>query len=216
MYLRIDDLRGIPSNRRDVDHAITELDERTPHHGQLQLGDVPQAKLGELLVFFFAQPSDEALRSQLLTILECRQSILGKYVVEFLSEVRCRDLELFAHLFQVAATDNADDALLAERGEQRVEFGEDRLTGKRERSVDVEQADGSRVLAVRVIRCHFARCDGGSWRGRGRLVVGVVFDGEKTGKMEASTFKACCLSVRALRVHSESKKRIRHAPRSAR
>lgn len=37
---------GVSSNRRDVDHSISEFDECAPHDGNFQLADVTQAELG--------------------------------------------------------------------------------------------------------------------------------------------------------------------------
>lgn len=143
-------LRGIPSDGRNIDHSIPKLDKRPPHHGHVQLGDVPQAELGQLLVLVLPQPADEALRIELLAILEGGETVFGKDVVELLGEIGRCDLELFAHLLEIAATHHTDDALGSEFGEQRVEFGRDALTCERERTVHVEEAERARIRPIAV------------------------------------------------------------------
>lgn len=150
-------LRSIPSDRRDVDHAISELDKSTTHDGQIELGDVLEAELGELLVLVLSQPADKALRGQLLAILERGQTVLGKDVVKLLGKVGGCDLKLLANLFEIATTDDTDDALLAQRGEESMELGCDGLACQREGTVDVEQADGARVLSIAVLGSHLER-----------------------------------------------------------
>ncbi|KAI3487832.1 hypothetical protein L1887_48207 [Cichorium endivia] len=141
---------GVPADGRDIDHAVPEFDEGAAHDGQIEVGDVLEAELGELLVPFLAEPADEALRGEQLAIAEAGETVFGKDVVELGDKVGCADLELFAHLFEVATTHNADDAVLAELGEESLEFGRDGLACERECAVHVEQTQYAWLLAIRV------------------------------------------------------------------
>lgn len=157
-------LRGIPSNGTDVDHAIPEFDKSSPHDWDIQLGDILQDELDQLLVLLLAHPADKALTGQLLSILVRRQTVLGEYVVPvFLDKVGRRVvLKLFANLFEVRASDNTNDALLAKLLEKSTELGRDRLTSKGQGAIDVEEAECARVDAIRV--CGGGHLEQDSWR----------------------------------------------------
>lgn len=73
----------VPAHRADVDHAISELNECTAHRRQtLEVGDVLEAKFGELLVFLFADPGDEGLRGQGSAHAVGGQAVFGEAEVE--------------------------------------------------------------------------------------------------------------------------------------
>ena len=126
----------------------------SPHNGDVQIGNIFQAELNELLVLFLSQPADEALRRKLLAILERGETVLRKDVVELVGKVRGSDLQLFTDLLEIAASYNANDALLAKLREESVEFGRDGLTGERECTVNIEKAEHARLLTVAVAGCH--------------------------------------------------------------
>lgn len=60
---------GVPTDRRDIDHAVAELDKSTALDRDVQVGDVVQAERGELLVLVFTNPLDEAVGGEGLAIL---------------------------------------------------------------------------------------------------------------------------------------------------
>lgn len=60
---------GVPTDRRDVDHAVAELDEGTALDRDVQVGDVVQAERGKLLVLIFTNPLDEAVGGEGLAVL---------------------------------------------------------------------------------------------------------------------------------------------------
>ena len=72
----------VPPNRRNVDHAIPELDKRAGLDGDVQIGNVPQDEVDERRVFFLSQPADEGLRREGLPEFESRESVFREAVVE--------------------------------------------------------------------------------------------------------------------------------------
>lgn len=105
----------VPPHGAHVDHAVPELDKRAPLDGDVEVGDVVQAEVGQLLPPVLAQPLDEAVGGQLLAELVRREAVLGEAEVEERGDGDARGLaELLLLLGQVGAADEADGALLAE------------------------------------------------------------------------------------------------------
>ncbi len=53
-------LAGVSPHGTDVDHAVAELDKSASHdRNAFDPRDVPQTKLGQLLIFLLADPLDE-------------------------------------------------------------------------------------------------------------------------------------------------------------
>ena len=98
-----------PGSESSLDHAVTELDERSsarakeehqlsglvrctignvPLDGDVEVGDVVQDEPDELLVLFLAEPLDKALRLELLAETDRRQAVLGKAKVKVVGDCR--------------------------------------------------------------------------------------------------------------------------------
>lgn len=86
---------SIPSNGRDINHAIPKLYKRAPLNGNIQIRDVMQDKLDELLVLVLAQPLDKRVRRERDAELEGREPVLREAEVEERSDVDGRGAELF-------------------------------------------------------------------------------------------------------------------------
>ena len=114
----------IPAHGADVDHAVAELDESAPLDGDVEVGNVVQAKVGELLPAVLAELGDEAVGGQGLAELEGGQAVLGEAKVEEGGDGDAGGFaELLLLLDKVGAADEADGALLAEAGEDIEGFG---------------------------------------------------------------------------------------------
>lgn len=115
---------GVTSHGANVDHSVTELEERASLDGNIQISNVMQNKLDEFLVSLLADPLDEAVGRQLLAQLEGRQAILGEAEVEQGGDGYTGGFaDLLLLLFEVGAADEADGAFLAEGGEGGQDFG---------------------------------------------------------------------------------------------
>lgn len=115
---------GVPADGADVDHAITELDESSPLDGDVEVGDVVQAKVCELLVLGLADPADEAVGGEGLAQLVGREAVLGEAVVEEGGDGDAGGpAELLLLLDEVGAADEADGALLSEGLEEGEDLG---------------------------------------------------------------------------------------------
>lgn len=101
-----------PDSESSLDHAVTELDERSsarakeehqlsefwlmcatgerdvPLDGDVEVGDVVQDEPDELLVLFLAEPLDKALRLELLAETDRSQAVLGKAKVKVVGDCR--------------------------------------------------------------------------------------------------------------------------------
>lgn len=115
---------GIAANGADIDHAVAELDKGAALDGDVEVGNVVQAKVDELLVLGLADPLDEAVGGQGLAELERRQAVLGEAKVKERRDGGAGRLaDLLLLLDQVGAANEADGALLAEGFEEGEDFG---------------------------------------------------------------------------------------------
>lgn len=121
---------GVPADGADVDHAVAELDKGAALDGDVKVGDVVQAEVGELLVVVLAEPLDEAVGGELLAQLVGRQAVLAEAEVEEGGDGDTGGLaELLLLLGEVGPADEADGALLAQGGEDGESLGGDLLLG---------------------------------------------------------------------------------------
>ena len=121
---------SVPADGADVDHAVAELNKGAALDGDVEVGDVVQAEVGELLVLFLAEPLDEAVGGELLAQLVGRQAVLAEAEVEEGGDGDAGGLaELLLLLGEVGAADEADGALLAQGGEDGAGLGGDLLLG---------------------------------------------------------------------------------------
>jgi len=74
--------RRVPANGTNINHAIAELDEGAPLHGDIQIGDIMQDEVHQGLVFGLAEPLDERGRGERRARLEGREPVLGEAEVE--------------------------------------------------------------------------------------------------------------------------------------
>jgi hypothetical protein len=116
-------IASVTPNRRHVDHAVPELHECTSHDWQIQLCNILQAELGELLVLFFPEPSDEGGRGEGFTETESTEAVFGEAEVEEGGYVYGIAAELFLLFFEVGAANVANGDFLAEGGEEGEHFG---------------------------------------------------------------------------------------------
>lgn len=115
---------GVPADGGDVDHAVAELDKGSPLDGDVEVGDVVQAEVGEFLVLGLADPADEAVGGEGLAQLVGREAVLGEAVVEEGGDGDAGGLaELLFLLDEVGAADEADGALFAEGLEEGEDLG---------------------------------------------------------------------------------------------
>lgn len=115
---------GVTADRRDVDHAVAELDEGATLDGDIEVSKVVQAEVGKLLPLVLADPLDEAAGGELLAELVRRQAVLREAVVEEGDDGDTSRLaQLLLLLYQVGAADEADSALLTECGEKGEHLG---------------------------------------------------------------------------------------------
>jgi hypothetical protein len=106
---------GVTADGADVDHAVAELDKGAALDGDVEVGDIVEAEVGELLVLVFADPADEAVRGKGLAQLEGRQAVLGEAKIEESRNGNAGWLaELLLLLLQVGAANEANGALLTE------------------------------------------------------------------------------------------------------
>ena len=95
----------IPPNGADVDHAIAKLNERASHRRQpFQVGDIPQAELGEFLILLFAKPLDEGVGWEGLAEAERSQTVLRETEVEHGGDGDGRGAKLFLLFGKVGAS----------------------------------------------------------------------------------------------------------------
>lgn len=156
---------GVAADGADVDHAVAELDKGAALDGDVEVGDVVQAEADELLVLGLAEPADEAVGGQLLAVLVGGQAVLGEAEVEEGRHGHVRGAQLLLLLGQVAAAHEADGALLPQPREQVQHLGRHAAPRRRERAIDVEEADG--VLEGSVLEWGVADDHGGvcGWLG---------------------------------------------------
>jgi hypothetical protein len=119
---------GVPADGADVGHAVAELDKGAALDGDVEVGDVVQAKVDELLPVVLADGADEAVGGQLLAELVGGEAVLAEAVVEEGGDGDAGGAaELLLLLGEVGAADEADGALLAEGVEGGEGLGGDLL-----------------------------------------------------------------------------------------
>ena len=143
-----------------------------PHDRQIELADVAQDKLDHLLVLFLADPANKRLRGQLYAQPVGNQAVLRKAIVEAvnrwqsprawlsvrgsclplqraLTGWKALHLQLVGDLGQVAAAHKANRTVLLHLAQQLHHGRLYRLTGGRERLVDVKETQDIGVRPVR-------------------------------------------------------------------
>lgn len=108
----------ITSNRRNIDHAISILDECASLHWNVKVRNVMQDELDELLVSLLTNKLDKGVCCQRLTELVGCETVLGEAEVEKGGywDVRCAELLL---LFgEVGTANETDGYFVAEEGEE--------------------------------------------------------------------------------------------------
>jgi hypothetical protein len=152
---------GVTADGANVDHAVAELDKGTALDGEVEVGDVVEAEVGELLVLVLADPLDEGVGLEGLAELVGSEAVLGEAKVEEGGDGLASGLaQLLLLLGKVGAADVADGALGAEVLEDLENLGGGVLlrllatkeggggtsrmyqAGGGEGAVDVEEADG--------------------------------------------------------------------------
>lgn len=108
----------ITTDRRDIDHPVTEFDECTAFDGDVEVGDVVEDKGGEFFVSFFSDIFDEGGRGEFFAETEGGKAVFGEAVVEESGDVYTINSELFLLLAKVAAADVSDDDFRTEVGEE--------------------------------------------------------------------------------------------------
>lgn len=68
----------IPSHRANVDHSITELNERAALPRKLGIRNILEAEIHQILIFILSKPLDEAIAIERFSQTVCRQAVLGK------------------------------------------------------------------------------------------------------------------------------------------
>jgi hypothetical protein len=115
---------GVSANRWHIDHAVAKLDKGSALDGDVEVGNVVQAEVGELFVLVLADPFDEAVAGHGLAELVGRQAVLGEAEVEEGGDGDAGGLaQLLLLLDEVGATDEADGALGAEGLEEVEDLG---------------------------------------------------------------------------------------------
>ncbi len=109
---------GIAADRRDVDHAVAELDKGAALDGDVEVGDVVQDEVDELFVLSLADPLDEARARQGLAQLPGRQAVLAEAEVEHARHGPVGGAELLLLLHQVRAAHVPYGDLLPQRRER--------------------------------------------------------------------------------------------------
>lgn len=152
---------GVATNGADVDHAVAELDKGAALDGEVEVGDVMEAEVGEFLVLVLADPLDEGVGLEGLAELVGSEAVLGEAKVEEGGDGLAGGLaQLLLLLGKVGAADVADGALGAKVLEDLEDLGGGVLcdcqrrrraaertmrtyqAGGGEGAVDVEEADG--------------------------------------------------------------------------
>lgn len=70
------------SDRADVDHSVTELNEGSTLLGELHIRNIFQTEVHHVLVLVLTQPLNEAVAGKRLAQTNCRQAILGEAEVK--------------------------------------------------------------------------------------------------------------------------------------
>lgn len=91
----------VTADRADVDHAVAELNKGPALLRQFQIRHVSQHKVGQILIFVFAQPLDEAVAAERLAQTICGQSVLGEAEVEERGDINGGSSQLLLLLDEV-------------------------------------------------------------------------------------------------------------------
>lgn len=110
---------SIPSDRRDIDHAIPVLNKSTSLNRDIQIGNIVKNELDELLVSILANIVDEGVGSEWLTKLIGGQSVLGEAEVKEGCDVDSRGADLLLLLGKVGTADETDGDFVSELGKER-------------------------------------------------------------------------------------------------
>lgn len=118
---------GVPANRADIDHAVSEFNECSSLDRNVQVRNVVQDELCQFLVVLLANPFDKAVRGQRHTHAVRRQAILGEAEVEKRRDWDGSRAQLFLLFDKIGTTDEADCYFVSEGGEELEDFGRDGL-----------------------------------------------------------------------------------------
>jgi hypothetical protein len=190
---------GVAADGADVDHAVAELDKGAALDGDVEVGNVVEAKVDELLVLVLADPLDEAVGGQGLAELVGDEAVLGEAKVEERGDGDAGGLaELLLLLDEVGAADEADGALLAESLEEIEHLVGGGLTRQTEGAINVKETDGvlhGTILERRELGRGAGHCgdgeerDGGGGGRRGRLSVLKALEEKAMAQEGARTTK---------------------------
>lgn len=73
---------GIAADRRNIDHAVSELNEGTSLDWDIQVGNVVKDEAGELLVLLLSNPFDERETVELSSLTVGGKTVLSEGIVE--------------------------------------------------------------------------------------------------------------------------------------
>ncbi|KAH3669345.1 hypothetical protein OGAPHI_001466 [Ogataea philodendri] len=135
----------VSSDRRDVDHTLSELDECTSSDRQVQVGKVPEDEFHQLVVLLVSDPSDERSRLKRLTLLVSGQSVLTETVVELVQHVRTQLLNL---LGEVTSSNETNHTLLSQSLQGSLHFWRNGQSGWSQGSINVEKTDGLWLFSI--------------------------------------------------------------------
>lgn len=134
--------RCITADGRDIDHSVSdcssqrapsmlaapgnessagpipEFHKSAPLDRAIDLADISQAEVDQLLVFVFAQPSNETRARQWLAQSEGRQAVLGEAEIEQRGHIDSWGTQLLLLLDQVRASNVTYGTLVTEGGEE--------------------------------------------------------------------------------------------------
>mmetsp|Transcript_87863 Transcript_87863/g.253415 ORF Transcript_87863/g.253415 Transcript_87863/m.253415 type:complete len:233 (+) Transcript_87863:191-889(+) len=126
---------AVPADRRQVQHALTELDEGPSLDGDVEVGNVPQGPVDDPLQVLFTEMSDDTRLADLLAVFVREQSVLGEAVVKHVRAVP----QLLLLLVQVRPSDHADANPFAQRLQVLDCLRRDDLARFRQCAIDVKQ-----------------------------------------------------------------------------
>mmetsp|Transcript_12147 Transcript_12147/g.32576 ORF Transcript_12147/g.32576 Transcript_12147/m.32576 type:complete len:216 (+) Transcript_12147:244-891(+) len=133
---------AIPANGREVEHALSELNEGTSLDRDVQIGNVVQRPVNHPLQVGLTQVPNKAGLTNLHTVLVREQAILGKAVVEHVRAIS----QLLLLFDKVRASDDTNADLLSKGLQVLDGLGGDHLTRLSEGAVDIEQHDDPLIL----------------------------------------------------------------------
>lgn len=129
----------VSTDWRNVDHAVTELNESTSSLWKLDLRKILQNEDNELVVLLLAQPIDEGLGGKLFTASVGSETIFSEAVIKHLENIGTK---LFTLLCQIRATNKPNHSLLSDLSQSVLHFVGNRKSGGSQGSVNIKQTDG--------------------------------------------------------------------------